>query len=266
MTFRIIVCAKQVVDPDTPTSAFSIDSTGTNVMPAQGIPPVVNGFCENAVELALLLKDAMDNVSITIISVGTEFEMDVMKKPLSMGADELILINVENHETIDSFSTAKILSKTIAKIAEYDLILCGAQASDWDNAHVPLGIAEMLDLACLTEVRSLSVDNGTATAHSSIPDGYNILESNLPALATVNSEVGEPRYPTLRGIMQASRKTPMIWDLKKIELSTDDLKPKLRLSDLFIPETNQTCEIIEGETEEDTGRLLALKLRDDKII
>ena len=58
----------------------------------------------------------------------------------------------------------------------------------------------------------------------------------------------------------------MIWDLKNIELSTDDLKPKLRLSDLFIPETNQTCEIIEGETEEDTGRLLALKLRDDKII
>ena len=183
-----------------------------------------------------------------------------------MGADELILINVENHETIDSFSTAKILSKTIAKIAEYDLILCGAQASDWDNAHVPLGIAEMLDLACLTEVRSLSVNNGTATAHSSTPDGYNILESTLPALATVNSEVGQPRYPTLRGIMQASRKTPMIWDLKNIELSTDDLKPKLRLSDLFIPETNQTCEIIEGETEEDTGRLLALKLRDDKII
>ena len=266
MTFRIIVCAKQVVDPDTPTSAFSIDNTGSKVVPAQGIPPVVNGFCENAVELSLLLKDAMDNVFITVISVGTEFEMDVMKKPLSMGADELILINVENYESIDSFGTAKILSKAIGKIDDYDLILCGAQASDWDNAHVPLGIAEMLDLACLTEVRSLNIENSTATAHSSIPDGYNILEAGLPALVTVNSEVGEPRYPTLRGIMQASRKTPVIWDLKNIGLSLEDLKPKLRLSYLFIPKTNQTCEIIEGETEEDSGRLLALKLREDKII
>ena len=266
MTFRIIVCVKQVVDPDTPTSAFSIDSSGKNIVPAQGIPPVVNGFCENAVELSLLLKDEIDDVFITILSVGKEFEMDVMKKPLSMGADELILINIENYESIDAFSTAKILSEAIRNIDDYDLILCGAQASDWDNAHVPLGIAEMLNLACLTEAKYLSIENDTATVHSSIPDGYNIIQASLPAVVTVNSEIGEPRYPTLRGIMQASRKTPVLWHLENIKLSFDDLKPKIRLSDLFIPEINQTCEIIEGETEEDSGRLLALKLREEKII
>ena len=124
----------------------------------------------------------------------------------------------------------------------------------------------MLNLPCLTEARYLDIENGTATVHSSIPDGYNILQASLPALVTVNSEIGEPRYPTLRGIMQASRKTPVKWNLENIELSLDDLKPKIRLSDLFIPETNQTCEIIEGETEEDLGRLLALKLREDKVI
>ena len=52
MSLHIIVCAKQVMDPETPMSAFNVDEAAKRVVPAQGIPPVVNGFCENAVEAA----------------------------------------------------------------------------------------------------------------------------------------------------------------------------------------------------------------------
>ncbi len=86
---NIIVCVKQVMDPETPASAFAIDSDARRVVPAPGIPPVVNGFDENAVEAALKIKDAGE-AKITVISVGNGFVMDVMKKPLSMGADENI--------------------------------------------------------------------------------------------------------------------------------------------------------------------------------
>ena len=95
MPINIVVCAKQVVDPETPASAFIIDPETKSVVPAAGIPPVVNGFDENAVEAALQLKEA-DGANITVVSVGNGFVMDVMKKPLSMGADELMTRSLPN--------------------------------------------------------------------------------------------------------------------------------------------------------------------------
>ena len=72
MSLNIIVCAKQVMDPETPLSAFNVDETAKRVIPAQGIPPVVNGFCENAVEAALKIKESAGDATVTIISVGTD--------------------------------------------------------------------------------------------------------------------------------------------------------------------------------------------------
>ena len=92
MSINIVVCAKQVVDPETPASAFRIDSDAKRVLPAAGIPPVVNGFDENAVEAALQLKETV-GASVAVLSVGSGFVMDVMKKPLSMGADRLVLVD-----------------------------------------------------------------------------------------------------------------------------------------------------------------------------
>ena len=72
MPFDIIVCAKQVIDPDTPSSAFKIDPDSKRVLPAPGIPPVVNGFDENAVEAALLINEAV-GANIKVLSVGKQF-------------------------------------------------------------------------------------------------------------------------------------------------------------------------------------------------
>ena len=165
-----------------------------------------------------------------------------------------------------ALGTATGLAKAIEKIGGADIVICGQQASDWDNAHVPLGISEMLGMACLSEARSIDVGDGSVTVASSRPDGYEVFEASLPCLITVNNEIGEPRYPTLRGIMQASRKTPETWTLNDLNISESDVSPVLTLSELFIPVSDRQCEIIEGEDEADSGRLLALKLREEKII
>lgn len=265
MAINIVVCVKQVMDPETPSSAFRVDSETRRVVPAPGIPPVVNGFDENAVEAALRVKEA-EGGNITVISLGGEFVMDVMKKPLSMGADELILVQDEAVDGLDSFSTAQALSKAIKKVGEFDLILCGRQASDWDNAHVPLGIAEILGLPCVTVARKLEIVDGGLIVHRSISDGYEVVETSLPAVVTVSNELGEPRYPTLRGIMSASRKTPTVWTAADLGLGPDDLAPKLQLTDLSIPLSDRQCEVIEGEDEADAGRKLALRLREEKLL
>ena len=123
MPLKIGVLAKQGIDPDMPTAAFSIDAAAKEVTVPPTIPPVVNGFDENAVEAALQIKDSQE-ATVTVISSGTSFALDVMKKPLSMGADELILIEGPEFENLDPLSTVNVLRAAIQKLCSFDLILC----------------------------------------------------------------------------------------------------------------------------------------------
>ena len=265
MPVDMIVCVKQVVDPETPASAFRIDPDAKRMVAAPGIPPVLNGFDENAVEAALRIKDDIGG-TITVLSLGSEFAMDVMKKPLSMGADRLVLVQDKVVAHLDSYATAYALSEAIKKIGRYDLVLCGRQASDWDNAQVPLGIAEMLGLPCVTVAQKVEVVDAGVVVQRALSDGYEVVEAGMPALVTVSNELGEPRYATLRGIMAAGRKAPTVWSAEDLALDRSNLTPKVRVTDLFVPVTAKSCEFIEGETEEDAGRQLALRLREDKLI
>jgi electron transfer flavoprotein beta subunit len=266
MPIKIGVLAKQVIDPEMPMAAFQIDATAKRVVTPANIPPVVNGFDENAVEAALQIKDGQE-ATITVISVGTSFALDVMKKPLSMGADELVLLQDDSFQnTVDSFFTAQLLAAAIRKLGGFDLVICGRQASDWDNAQVPLGVAEILGLACVTLGKKVEVKDNKAVVERLIPDGYELVEAPLPALVTVSNELGQPRYPTLRGIMAATRKRPTIWTTADLEVDAGQLEPRITLHDLFVPQRNQECEIIEGDDEADTARKLALKLREARLI
>ncbi len=262
---NIIVCVKQVLDPEMPASAFKVDPGTKRVIESQGTPPVLNGFDENAVEAALRIKDAV-GAQVTALSMGRSFVMDVVKKPLSMGADELVLLEDDAFHDLDSFATATVLSAAIRKIGDFDLILAGRQASDWDNAQVPLGVAEMLDLPCLTVAQKVDVNDGAVSVQQVVPDGYRELEADLPALVTVTNELGEPRYATLRGIMAAGRKTPTVWNADDLGIDPSARAPKVVITDLYVPETDRSVEIIEGEDDADAGRKLALKLREDKLI
>ena len=235
------------------------------MLPAAGIPPVVNGFDENAVEAALQLKESA-GADVTVVSVGSGFVMDVMKKPMSMGADNLILVDDPTVADLDAFATARALAEAIRKVGDVDLVLCGRQASDWDNSMVPLGVAEILGLPCVTLAQKIEVTDGGIVVERALTDGYEVVKAPLPALVTVSNELGEPRYPTLRGIMMAGRKSPTVWSASDLDLDESSLAPKLSLDDLYVPVSDQQCEFIEGEDEGDAGRNLALKLREARLI
>ena len=267
MSIRIIVTAKQVMDPETPASAFHIDPQGLLVLKPSNVPPVINGYDEQAIEAALQIKDKNPETQITVLSVGNEFTMDVMKKPLAMGADELVLVQGEGLDICsDPLLMANILAAAISKLGGADLILCGRQASDWDNAQVPLGLAEELKAAVTTIAKSVEIRGDQAIVERVLPDGSETVEVPLPALVTVSSELGQARYPTLRGIMAAGRKAPTILSLTDIGINMAALPKALELLELTLPATSAECEIIEGEDDEDSGRKLAMKLREAKLI
>lgn len=266
MTVRIVVLAKQVPDPETPPSQFKIDEASNSVIPPSGVPPVVNGFDLNAVEAALLLRDSGADVEITVLSVGNEFVMDAMKKPLAMGADRLVLVDDEGLDKLDSSATVKVLAAAIEKDGPFDLILGGRQASDWDQAHVTLGLSEVLGLPLVSLVQKLELSADSVSLQRVIPDGYQEITAPVPSVLTITNELGEPRYPNLRGIMQASRKKPEIFSLADLGISVGDLAPKMALTKLYVPESNKQVELIEGEDEADSGKKLALRLREEKLI
>ena len=264
-----MVCVKQVPDPDAPASTFRVDETARRVVPPAGIPPVVNGFDLHATEAALRIKDARaGDAEITVLSVGHAFVIEVIKKPLSMGADSLVLIEDPAAASLDATATVAVLTAAIRKAGPFDLVLCGRQASDWDNAHVPLGLAESLGVPCVTLARRIDApkDGGRIRVERSLSDGYQVVETPPPSVVTVSNELGEPRYPTLRGIMAATRKQPVRWGLADVGLTRDVLAPGLELERLFVPQRRLEAEIVKGEDEADAGRRLALRLREAKLI
>jgi electron transfer flavoprotein beta subunit len=169
-------------------------------------------------------------------------------------------------DNIDSAGTVKVLAAVIQKNGPYDLILGGRQASDWDQAHVTLGLSEVLGLPLVSLVQKLELNGDSVSLQRVIPDGYQTITAPLPSVLTITNELGEPRYPNLRGIMQASRKKPETFSLSDLGLSVHDLAPILKLKKLYIPESNKQVELIDGEDEADYGKKLALRLREEKLI
>lgn len=265
---NMIVCCKQVIDPEAPPASFKLDTSANKVIPPQGVPPVISPFDEQAVEAALRIKDAQGG-KITVISLGTNLLRDVVKKPLSMGADELILLEDEAFTEGDSWSIAYALAKAIEKIGEYDIIFCGRQASDWDSGQVGTGIAEILGLPNVTVAKKIDVTDGKARVERVIADGYEVLETSLPAVITVSNELGEARYPTMKGIMTAKKKEPVVWKPADVGVDPSEIGAAGRhtkLLKLFQPVREGECEIVEGENAEEAAANLAVKLRENKIL
>ena len=265
---NMIVCVKQVIDPEAPPASFKIDPSKNAVVPSSGIPPVISLFDENALEAALRIKDAQGG-KITAISLGVNLLRDVVKKPLSMGADELILLEDEAFADSDSWSTAYALAMAIKKIGEYDLIFCGRQAADWDAGQVGSGIAEILGLPSVTLAKKIDITDGKAKVERVTAEGYEVIEVSLPALITVSNELGEPRYPTIRGIMAARKKEPVTWKPTDIGIEPSQVGAtgrRTKLLKLFQPVREGKCEIIEEENPEEAAANLALKLREAKIL
>jgi electron transfer flavoprotein beta subunit len=265
---NMIVCCKQVPDPEAPPSAFKIDTASNKMTMPPDIKPVIGQYEEFALEAALKIKDKIGG-KITVLSLGNNMLREVMKKTLAVGSDELILLEDEAFEGGDSWATAYALAAAIRKIGQYDIIFCGRQSSDWDAGQVGLGIAEILGIPAVTLARKVEVMDGKTRVERVVPDGYEVVEATLPALITVTSELGALRYPALKGIMAAAKIQPTVWKPGDIGLEPSQVGAAAiitKLGKLFQPVKEAKCKIVEGETAEEAGANLAVKLREAKIL
>lgn len=265
----IIVTLKQVPDPEAPKESFRIDNSAMKILNPANVDPVINGFDENAIEAALQLKAAAGGGKVTAISMGEDSANRALKQALAMGVDEAILLNDPAFADADATSTAYVLAEAIKKIGSYGLILCGRQASDWDQAQVPAGIAEFLGVPSVGAVQKVEVHNDKVRVERLLEDGYEVIDMPTPCLVTVSNEANKPRYPTLKGIMAAGKKKIPVWNAGELGVEasrTGRAGALTQVTKLFIPKFEGTCEFIEGDTPEEMGARLALRLRELKII
>lgn len=251
---RIIVCAKQIPDPEAPFSNVSVDVEKKQV--SVDAPDVISPYDENALEAAIRIKEELGG-SITVLSMGRKVSDTVLRKTIAAGADSLVLLEDPLFEGLNSSSTAHVLACAVKKIGAWDLVLTGRQAGDWDSGQVGLILGEMLDVPCVSLARSIKIDDGKLLVEKSVPVGYEVVEASLPALVTVSNEVGELRYVArskMLGLLRRPMSIPK-WNSKDLGCDVARLK-KLQLMELVPPaDMGRQCSLIEGSTEEQACRL-----------
>jgi electron transfer flavoprotein beta subunit len=261
---NMIVCVKQVPDPEIPPGKFRIDPEAKQVIPPEGISPIINPYDERAVELALRLKEKHGG-KITVLTLGNLASGNVVKHALSMGADDGVILSDQGFEGSDSFGIAYILTKAIQKVGNYDLILCGRQAADWDEGLVGSIIGENLSLPLVTLAVAIDVMDKELKIKRVTLDGYQLFSMPMPAVVTVSQEVGRPRLPSGRGIILAARKQLPVWNAEEIGADSSQTGAKAALRKvikLIVTERKRKCEMIQGETPAEAGMKLAERLRE----
>ncbi len=252
----IIVCAKQIPDPEAPLSDVRVDAEKKEVI--VDAPQVISPFDENALEAALRIKEQM-TATITVLSMGKKVSDQVMRKNLAAGADKLIFLQDDTFENLDSHSTASVLADAIRKVGEYDLILTGRQAGDWDFGQVGLILAELLGLPCVSLAREIKVEDGNVLAKKIIPGGYEQVKAKMPALLTVSNEVGELRYISKTKMLAMLRGASPVPTWKSGDfVSAGESLQKMNIVELSSPpDMRRDCEMLGGSTPAEKGEQLA---------
>ncbi len=262
---HIVVTIKQVPDPDIPPGHFRVDESAGKVVPPSGVAPIMNGYDANALEEALQLRDKHGG-SVTAISLGPSEARDTLKRAIAMGANAAVLITDSAFDGADAMVIAHALAAGIRKLDPADLVLCGRQASDTDAGQVALGRGELLGMPAISPVQAISIDGGSARVERMVEDGHQVLEVRLPAMLAVSSEMNEPRYPPLKGIMAAGRAQIPVWSSADLGLSSDALQPVSTLRRLYRESRESHAEMIQADSPAAAGEALALKLREAKLI
>jgi electron transfer flavoprotein beta subunit len=262
MSFKIIVCAKQVPD----TNEIKIDPVKKTLI-REGVPSILNHDDANALEEALKIKDKYPDTHVTVVSMGPPQAKDMLLECLAMGADEAVLASDRALGGSDTWATSNALAAAIGKIGEYDLIFAGRQAIDGDTAQVGPQIAEKLNLPQVTYVSEfgLSEDKKSITVKRAMEDGYELIEIKTPCMLTTIKELNTPRYMSVGGIFDACKKEIPVWtaDALGVNVETEvglDASPT-KVFRSFTPAPKGKGEMLDGETEKDVACKLLVGLK-----
>lgn len=260
----IVACIKQVPD----TTQVQIDPV-TNTLVREGIPFIVNPYDTHALEESLRLKDRF-GMRVAAISMGPPNAEATLRKALSIGVDEALLLSDRVFGGADTLATSNVLSAAISRLNEQEevgLVICGKQTIDGDTAQVGPGIATRLGLAQLTlvdRIEDLDLNKRTIRVRRKLEGRHEIVEAPLPAMLTVVREINRPRYPTVPMRLSSAGAEVKVWNNQLLQLDETQIGLKgspTWVSRIFSPERDKGEIIGDGVNDpEGTAQLLIDKL------
>lgn len=268
---KILVCVKQVPD----TTEIRINPE-TNTLIRDGVPAIVNTFDAFALEAAARIKDNNADTTIVVVSMGPPNAVEALKSCLAIAADKAYLVSGRKFGGSDTLATSYILTNAVKKIEElegykFDAIFCGKQAIDGDTAQVGPEIAEHLgypQVTCALEVKA--VEDGILRILKEGQDANQLVEIKTPCLITFTKPSFDPRYPTIKRKMAASRaEIPILSDssFENIDETKIGLKGSpTKVKKSFVPQVIKNGTLIEEATPADNAKKLASLLSNAGII
>lgn len=269
---HIVVCIKEIPDPEIAPSVFRVDEAAKRVVALAGLPPVISPFDEQACEAALRIRDAASDpvkVRITALSLGEAADKRIIKHALSLGADAGVMLSDAAFADSDSHTTALALTHAIRRLADVDLVLTGRQAADTDAGVVGMLVAEMLGIPAITLARDVAVTDGTVRVVRALGDISETVETSPPVLITVAHELGRVRKASLRETMRAAKKSTQTWSAGEIGLEASTVGSagaRRALERLYKPVRDVKCEMISGVNAAALAAALVRRLAEEKVL
>ena len=198
---KIAVCIKRTPDSE---SRFKIVASSTAI-DETGLKFDMDDFAGYAVEVALQLNEKQGPGETVIFAVGPDSVQETLRKAMSMGADRAVQLKTDA-VPYDGLAVAKALAAEL-KAGGFDLVLFGKHAFDTSSGVVGTATAELLGIPCITAASKLEIANGRGTARRELEGAAEMVEFPLPAAVTIDEGIARPRYPSLKNIMAAKKKT-----------------------------------------------------------
>ncbi|MGI6453453.1 MAG: electron transfer flavoprotein subunit beta/FixA family protein [Syntrophomonadaceae bacterium] len=205
---KVLVCVKQTFDTEA-----KIELKDGKIS-EQGVNLIINPYDEVAVEGGIQLKEKKIVDEVVVLSAGGDKAIDAIRTALAMGADRGIL--VKQDPAADEYARAVALAAAI-KEENPEIILAGHVAADDGSSQVPTRIAEILGLPHVNVITNLEIADGKATCTSEADGGTQVTEVSIPAVISSQVSWNEPRYPSMKGIMQAKKKPVKTIDAVAVE-------------------------------------------------
>ncbi|WP_135821555.1 electron transfer flavoprotein subunit beta/FixA family protein [Halostella litorea] len=260
---KVLVTVKEVAEVE---DDFEIEGTEIG---SQYLAYDLNEWDDYAVEEAVQIAEAGDDVEVVAVTIGPERSEETIRMALAKGADRAVRVWDEALEGVDLLDVGAKVRLLEAVVAEEDpdLVLSGVQAGDDAFGATGVALADEIgfEWAAVVNQLDLDADGGVAHVHRELEGGVDeVTDVELPAVLTIQTGINEPRYASLRGIRQAQSKEIAPKDLDDLGLSAADVESELELTGMYEPETESDATYFEGSPEEEAGQLADM-LRDKGV-
>jgi electron transfer flavoprotein beta subunit len=259
---NILVGLKHVPDTETKIKLAadrrSIDEAG--------IKWIVSPYDEYALEQALRIREARGAGEVVVVSAGREGARESLRQGLALGADRAILIHDDRLERADGLTRARALA-AVVRGGAFDLVLLGKYGVGTDEWQTAPMLAECLDWPHATAVCRLELDPPRFEAAREVEGAVEIREGRLPAVISCDKGLNEPRYASLKGIMQAKKKPLEVRTAADLGLDGAELdRPRLTWESIALPPARAGARMLSGSAEEAAGNLARLLREEAKVI